>query len=67
MGKVSMPYLFSFSSYQKKCVIEFLFKQLMVSDFKIYLGSSSKSMADGEKEGKTEIQKFGYLENKKSF
>ena len=24
-------------------------------------------MADGEKEGKTEIQKFEYLENEKSF
>ena len=24
-------------------------------------------MADGEKEGKTEIQKFEYLKNKKSF
>ena len=35
--------------------------------FKIYLGSTSKAMADREKEGKTEIQKLEYLENEKSF
>ena len=31
MDKVSMSYLFSFSGYQTKCVIEFLFRQLMTS------------------------------------
>ena len=50
-----MSYLFSFSRYQTKCVI------------KIYLRSSSKAMADREKEGKTEIQKFEHLENERSF
>ena len=29
MEKVSMPYLSSFSRYQTKCVIKFLFRQLM--------------------------------------
>ena len=28
VGKVSMSYLFFFSRYQTKCVIEFLFRQL---------------------------------------
>ena len=36
-------------------------------NFKIFLGSSSKAIADGKKEGKTKIQKFEYLDNKKSF
>ena len=31
MEKVSMSYIFSFSRYQTKCVIEFLFRQLMTS------------------------------------
>ena len=31
MDKVSMSHLFSFSIYQTKCVIKFLFRQLMVS------------------------------------
>ena len=36
-------------------------------NFKIYLRSTCKAIADGEKEGKMEIQKLEYLENKKSF
>ena len=31
MGEVSMSHLISFSSYQTKCVIKFLFRQLMTS------------------------------------
>ena len=31
MDKVSMPHLISFSRYQTKCVIKFLFRQLMTS------------------------------------
>ena len=39
-----------------------------VINFKIYIGSSSRAMADREeKEGKMEIQKAEYLENEKSF
>ena len=44
-----MPYTFSFSRYQTKCIIKFLFKQCRVINFKIYLGSSSKAMVDREK------------------
>ena len=36
-------------------------------NFKIFLGSSSKAMANGKKKGKTKIQKFEYLDHKKSF
>ena len=38
-----------------------------VINFKTYLQSTSIAMADGKKEGKTEIQKLEYLENEKSF
>ena len=66
MDKVSVSYLFSFSRYQTKCIIEFLFRQLMTSrTFTIYLQSPFKAMA--EKEGRTEIQKLEYLKNEKSF
>ena len=36
-------------------------------NFKIFLGSSSKAMADKEKEWKMEIQKFEYDKNGKFF
>ena len=37
-------------------------------NFKIFLGSASKAMVYREKkDGKTKIQKFKYLKNKKSF
>ena len=62
MDKVAMSYLFPFPRYQAKCVIKFLFRQLMT--FWINLLSSGRQ---GEKEGKTEIQKFEYLDNEKSF
>ena len=57
MGKVSVSYLFSLLKYQTKCVIIFLFRQLMTSQrSEIYLP-----------EGKMEIQKFEYLQNEKHF
>ena len=34
---------------------------------KIYLGSTSKAMAEREKEAKTKIQKLEYLKNEKGF
>ena len=37
-----------------------------IMNFKIYFLSSSKAMANKKKEGKMEIQKFEYLENKPS-
>ena len=41
--------------------------RLMRQFFEIYLRSTSRVVADGEKEGKTEIQKFEYLKNEKNF
>ena len=38
-----------------------------VTNYKICVGSTSKAMTDGEKEGKTEIQKIEYLKNENSF
>ena len=68
MDKVSMSYLISFSRYQTYCVIKFLFRVDDVINFKIFLESTSKVMADREKkEGKMNVQKLEYLENGKSF
>ena len=67
MDKVSMSHLISFSRYQTKCAIKFLTVDGIIN-FKIFLVSTSKAMADREKkEGKTKKQKFKYLKNKKSF
>ena len=56
MDKDSMPYLFSFSRYETKCVID------GVINFNIYLRSTSRAMTDREKkkkeEGNTEIRIF---------
>ena len=56
MEKGSMPYLFSFSRYGTKCVID------GAINFKIYLRSISRAMADRERkkkeEGNTEIRIF---------
>ena len=38
-----------------------------IKKLKIYIQISSKAIEQGKKEGKTEIQKFQYLKNKKSF
>ena len=44
-----MSHLISFSRYQTKHVIKFLFRQLIMSDSKIFLKSTSKAVADREK------------------
>ena len=47
-----MSYLFSLSRYQTKCVIKLLFRKLnYVTNFKIYLRSSFKAMANRGKTG----------------
>ena len=56
MDKVSMSYLISFSRYQTKCIIKFLFKQLM--NFKIFLESISVAMADRGKRGEDKNTKI---------
>ena len=51
MEKVWVSYLFSLSRYLAKCVIKSLFRQLMTSNFKIYIWSTSKVIADRGKRG----------------
>ena len=53
MGNVSMSYLFSFSRYQTKCVIKFLFRQLMTSQtLRFILDRAVKQWLTGKKRGK---------------
>ena len=53
MDKVSMPYLFSFSGYQTKYFIEFLFRQLMTSrTLRIIFDHPPKQWPTGRKEVK---------------
>ena len=52
MAKVSMSYLFSFSRYQTKCVIKFLFRQLMTSKtLRFILDQALKQWLRGRKRG----------------
>ena len=52
MDKVSVSYLFSFPRYQAKCVIKFLFRQLMTSQtLRVILDQSSKQWLTGRKRG----------------
>ena len=68
MDKVSMSYLFSFSRYQTKCVIKFLFAVIDVINFKIYLGSSSKAMADRDKKrARWKYKNLNYSRTKRAF
>ena len=68
MDKVSMSRLISFSRYQTKCVIKSLLRQVMTSQtLRFLLNQNLKQWLTGKKEGKTNAQKFEYLENKKSF
>ena len=64
----SMSYLFSFSIYQTKCIIKFLFRQFLTSRILTFIFDYLPSQwLTGKKEGKTEIHEFEYFENEKSF
>ena len=68
MEKVSMSYLFSFSRYQTKCAIKFLFRQLMTSKtLRFILDQPLKQWLTGGKRGEDKTQKSEYLKNEKSF
>ena len=63
-----MSYLFAFSRYQTKCVIEFLFRKLMTSwTLGFIFDHRLKQWPTGRKRGKDRNTKFEYLENEKSF
>ena len=50
MDKVSMSYLFSVLRYQTKCIIKFLFRQLMTSEtLRFILNQSLKQWLTGRK------------------
>ena len=59
MGKVSMSYLFSFQRDQTKCVINFLFRQLMMlQTIRFMLDQPLKQWLTGRKrweDGNTKI------------
>ena len=65
LDKVSMSDLISFSQYEIKYDIKFLFRQLLTSW--TFLDHLLKQWLTGGKRGKTKIQKFEYLENGMSF
>ena len=60
-----MPYLLSFSRYQTKCVIKFLFDEI-IKALRFIFNCPLKQWPT-KKKGKAEIQTFEYLENEKSF
>ena len=52
MDKVSLSYLFSFLRYQTKCVIKFLFRQLMTSQtLRFIFDHPPKQWPTGRKKG----------------
>ena len=59
MDKVLMSHLISFSRYQTKCVIKFLFRQLMMSQtIRFMLDQSLKQWLTGRKRGEDENTKI---------
>ena len=69
MDKISMSQPISFLRYQTKCVIKFLLIQLMASKtFKIFLGSTTKAMADREKKrGRQKYKNLNISRTKTAF
>ena len=60
MNKVSISRLISFSRYQTKCVIKFLFSQLMTSQtLRFFLDQPLKQWLTGRKRGEDENTKTG--------
>ena len=76
MDKVSMSYLFSFLRYQTKCVVKFLFRQLMMSQtLRIIFDQPLKQWLTGRKRGEdgniknwiSQKRKELFIWNKKTF
>ena len=65
MDKVSVSYFFSFPRYQTKCVIKTVDDDI---NSKIYLGSTSKAIADREKKrGRWKYKNLNILRMKRAF
>ena len=59
MDKASMSHFISFSRYQTKCVIKFLFRQLMTSQIlRFFLDQPIEQWLTGEKRGEDENTKI---------
>ena len=59
MDKASMSHFISFSRYQTKCVIKFLFRQLMTSQIlRFFLDQPLKQRLTGKKRGEEENTKI---------
>ena len=68
MDKVSTSHLISFPRYQTKCVIKFLFRQMMTSEtLGFFLNQPLMQWLTGKNRGEEENTKNEYLENEKSF
>ena len=57
MDKVSVSQLISFSRYQTKCVIKFLFRQLITETLRSFLDKTLKQWLTGRKRGEDENTK----------
>ena len=67
IDKVSKSYLFFLFKISNKMCYWALIETINKINFKIYLYHPLKQWPIGRKKGRTEIQKFEYLENEKSF
>ena len=66
MDKVSMSHLISFSRYQTKCVIKFLFRQLMMSQtIRFMLDQPLKQWLTGRKRGEDRNTKIPISQERK--
>ena len=66
MDKVSMSYIFSFLRYQTKCVIKFLFRQLMTSQtLRFIFDQPLKQWLTGRKRGEDENTKICVSQERK--
>ena len=70
MDKVSVSHFISSSRYETKCVIKFLLSidSCDVINFKIFLGSTAKAMADrGKKRGRQKYKNLNISRTKRAF
>ena len=68
MGKVSMSYLFSFPSIKQNVLLSSYLDSWDVINFKIYLGSTFKAMADTEKKkGRRKYKQLNISTTKRAF
>ena len=68
MNKVSMLHLISFSRYETKCVIKFLFRQLMTSQvLRFFLDQALRQWLTGKKRVENENTKMWISRERKEF